>query len=284
VENPAAPDTAPSPIDTLAEQIAEDIREERLDLPGFPEAVLRVQRTMQSPDASADDVVRVLSSEPALAARALQIANSVQFRRAGAEVTDLRNAVSRLGFNLVRSIAVAHAIHQLRLRETYSPAARRELEAIWRRSIEVAATSFVIARHCTRVNPDQALLAGLLHVLGRLYIVMRAEGIGAAPDADLASWAAAHHAEIGRIILASWGLPESLQHALGHQDDLDYSGDEVGVTHVLIAAKRLTAEGGDDAADCPAIESIAAAGKMHPAEALQQHADELRELTRSFTC
>src|SRR5690606_22487453 len=113
--------------------------------------------------------------------------------------TDLRSAVSRLGFNLVRSIAVAHAIQQLRLRETYSPDARRELEAIWRRSIDVAAASYVIARHCTRVNPDQALLAGLLHVLGRLYIVMRAEGIDGPPDADLASWAAARHAEIGKL-------------------------------------------------------------------------------------
>src|SRR5690606_23080672 len=146
-------------------------------------------------------------------------------------------AVSRLGFNLVRSIAVAHAIHQLRLRETYSPSARMELESIWRRSIEVAAASFVIARYCTRVNPDQALLAGLLHVLGRPYIWTRAEGIGSAPDARLAEGAAAHRAEIGRIILASWELPDSLRHAVEHQDNLDYAADAITVTHVLIAAK-----------------------------------------------
>src|SRR5690606_5380024 len=132
VENAPATDLTESPLDTLAARIAEDIQEDRLELPGFPEPVLRVQRTMESPDASAEDVVRVLSSEPALAARALQIANSVQFRRRGSEVTDLKTAVSRLGFNLVRSIAVAHAIQQLRLRETYSPSAKAELESIWR--------------------------------------------------------------------------------------------------------------------------------------------------------
>ncbi|HEX6993749.1 MAG TPA: HDOD domain-containing protein [Gammaproteobacteria bacterium] len=272
-------------VDTLAARIAEDIaeaaREDRLELPGFPEAVLRIQRTMQTPDASADDVVRVLSAEPALAARALQIANSVQFRRTGAEVTDLRTAVSRLGFNLVRSIAVAHAIEQLRLRETYSASARRELESIWRSSIEVAAAAYVIAKHCARVNPDQALLAGLLHVLGRLYIVMRAEGIGGTPDAELASAAAQHQGEVGRLILASWGLPESLQRAVEHQDDLDYAGDPIEVTHVLIAAKHLTARREADAGTCGVIGRIAARG-THPASALEQHADELRELRRSL--
>ena len=279
-------ETTEQPIDTLAERIARDIaeaaREDRLELPGFPEAVLRVQRTMQLPDASVDDVVRVLSAEPALAARALHIANSVQFRRAGPEVTDLRTAVNRLGFNLVRSIAVAHAIQQLRLRETYSASARRELESIWRSSIDVAAAAYVIARHCTQVNPEQALLAGLLHVLGRLYIVMRAEGIGGARDTELASAAAAHQATIGKLILASWGLPESLQHAVEHQDDVDYAGDGIDVTHVLIAAKHLVSQQEADGSTCGVVDHIAAAGRAHPASALETHADELHELKRSL--
>lgn len=280
----AAVDMEPieSPIESLMAKIAEDIRDDRLELPGFPEAVLRVQRAMQSPDASAEDVVKVLSSEPALAARALQIANSVQFRRAGPEVADLRTAVSRLGFNLVRSIAVAYAIHQLRLRETYSPSARAEIEAIWRTSLKVAAACYVLAKHCTRVNPDQALLAGLLHVMGRLYIVMRAEGIGGAPDAELAKAAAAYQGEIARMLLASWGLPETLQHAVEHQDDLDHDAGTITVTDVLIAAKFLTDENAQEDVMCPVVDRLAAAAEKHPSEVLEEHAAELRSLTSSL--
>lgn len=275
--------SAESPLETLSEQIAEDICEDRLELPGFPEAVLRVQRTMQSPDVSAEEVVRVLSSEPALAARALQIANSVQFRRGGPEVTDLRTAVSRLGFNLVRSIAVAYAIHQLRLRETYSAAAKAEIEAIWRCSVQVAAASYVLAKHgVTGINADQALLAGLLHVIGRLYIVMRAEGIGGAADADLARAAEAYQGEIGRMILASWGLPEPLQHAVEHQDALDYAASNVTVTDVLIAAKYLMTHSGDEEVICTVLDRIAESSDSHPAEVLEEHASELRTLTSSF--
>lgn len=273
-----------SPLDSLAERIAEDIREDRLELPGFPEAVLRVQRTMQSPDASAEDVVKVLSSEPTLAARALQIANSVQFRRGGPEVTELRTAVSRLGFNLVRSIAVAYAIHQLRLRETYSASARAEIEAIWRCSLKVASASYVLARYGRAgVNPDQALLAGLLHVIGRLYIVMRAEGIGGAPDVELARAARAYQGEIARMLLASWGLPETLQHAVEHQDDLDYESDGVTITDVLIAAKYLTDENGHEDVMCPVLDKLAMVADKHPSEVLEEHAVELRALTSSLT-
>ena len=282
-EGTIATDMTESPFALLAERLAEDIREDRLELPGFPEAVLRVQRTIQSPDASAEDVVRVLSAEPALAARALQMANSAQFRRSGSEVTDLRTAVARLGFNLVRSLAVAYAIQQLRLRQAYSASVKAELESAWRSSITVAAACYVIAKHCVGVNPDEALLAGLLHVLGRLYIVMRASGICDAPDAELAKTAAAYQGEIGKLILAGWELPEALQHAVLHQDNVDYAGEAPGITDVLIAAKHLTAERPADDLQCPVAERLAALKGKHPAAVLAENAEELRRLTHSFT-
>src|SRR5690606_11659569 len=99
---------------------------------------------------------------------AVQMANAVQFRRSGPAVTDLKTAVARLGFNLVRSLAVAYAIQQLRLRGTYSPAAKAELESIWRTSIAVAVRCYVIAKHCAGGNPDAGPMAGLLPLLARL--------------------------------------------------------------------------------------------------------------------
>jgi HD-like signal output (HDOD) protein len=83
---------------SFVERLAQDLRDERLELPAFPEAVLRIQRVLQSPDTRTDDVVRILSSEPALAARLLRMANSAEFRRATQNITDLRQAVSRMGF------------------------------------------------------------------------------------------------------------------------------------------------------------------------------------------
>lgn len=274
----AVESAAPSFVDQMTAELEED----RLELPGFPEAVLRIQRTLQYPDATVDDVVKILASDPALAAEALRIANSVVFRRNDRDITDLRTAVNRMGFSLIRSISVAFAIRQLRLRETYSPAARAEVESIWRDSVATASICFVVARRCTKLSADQALLTGLLHVLGRLYIVMRTEASDDTVDPDALAAASASHAALGAAILKAWGLSEHLQHAVEHQDDVDYQGDDVSVTDVLIIAKLLAVSDAPYLPDCPALTRIAAAKEKNPIDVVVEHADEIRALRSSL--
>jgi HD-like signal output (HDOD) protein len=225
---------------SFVERLAQDLKDERLELPAFPEAVLRIQRALQSPDTTTEEIVRILSSEPALAARLLRMANSAEFRRVDQNITDLRKAVARMGFNMVRSVAVAFAMRQLRRKDTYSPTAQLALEQAWEDSLNCSATCFVIAKRFTRLNPDQALLTGLLHVLGRLYIIMRSKDAPELSDAEMRQVVDSWHASIGKAILESWGLPEELQHAVQHQEELDVGQEgDVSLTDVLVAAKLL---------------------------------------------
>ena len=267
--------TAQSVGFSFVEQLAQDLRDERLELPAFPEAVLRIQRALQSPDTSTDDVVRILSSEPALAARLLRIANSAEFRRADQDVTDLRKAVSRMGFNMVRSVAVAFAMRQLRRKDIYSPAAQAQLEQAWTDSVEVAAACFVIAKRFTRLNPDQALLTGLLHALGRLYIIMRSKDAEELSDTQMSEVFDGWHASIGKAILESWGLPESLQSAVEHQDQFDIELEgAVTLTDILISAKLLRA-GEQDAAKYPALRRVGVAAGDRAMSVMEEYAEEL---------
>jgi HD-like signal output (HDOD) protein len=268
---------------SFVERLAQDLRDERLELPAFPEAVLRIQRALQSPDTSTEDIVRILSSEPALAARLLRIANSAEFRRVDQEITDLRKAVSRMGFNMVRSVAVAFAMRQLRRKDTYSPAAQAELEQAWNDSLEASATCFVIAKRCTRLNPDQALLTGLLHVLGRLYIIMRSKDADELSDTEMREVIDGWHATIGKAILESWELPKALQNAVEHQDeyDTDFTGD-VSLADVLVAAKLL-AKGEDDGARFPALRRLGVAAADREVGVLEEFADELQSVRSSLS-
>jgi HD-like signal output (HDOD) protein len=251
------PTTSHAAAFSFVERLAQDLQDARFELPAFPEAVLRVQRALQSPETSAADIVAILSSDPGLAARVLRIVNSAAFKPASGEITDLRNAVSRLGFNTVRTVAIDFAMRQLRRRDAQSTMAREEIESISRDSLKVASVCYVIAKHYTRVNADQALLTGLLHGLGRLYIVMRAEETSDVTTVNIREVAAGWQATIGKAILESWGLPEALQHAVEHQDDHDsgpigteehagpgVAAGAVSLTDVLIAAKILTGENG----------------------------------------
>ena len=123
---------------SFVERLAQDLRDERLELPAFPEAVIRIQRVLQSPDTKTDDVVRILSSEPALAARLLRMANSAEFRRM--DQRHHRPAQSRRavwGSTWSAASSVAFAMRQLRRKDTYSPTAQLQLEQAWEESLDI---------------------------------------------------------------------------------------------------------------------------------------------------
>lgn len=289
------PTTAHNAAFSFVEQLAQDLQDARFELPAFPEAVLRIQRAMQSSDTTAGDLVRIMSSDPGLAAKVLRIANSAAFRPATGEITDLQNAVSRLGFNTIRTVAVTFAMRQLRHNDLRSPAARAEIETIWRDSLQIAAVCYVLARHYTRINADHALLTGLLHALGRLYIVMRAEEMTDMSEIDIREIADGWQASIGKAILESWGLPEPLQHAVEHQDDLDAEmrkADETGegetagavsLTDILVAAKVLTLQGGaPEAGAVPALRRLSEVKDKDASAVLTDYEEEIQELRLSL--
>jgi HD-like signal output (HDOD) protein len=271
---------------TFVERLALDLKDERLELPAFPEAVLRIQQALQSPDTHTNDIARILSSEPALAARLLRIANSAEFRRVDGEITDLRHAISRMGFNVVRSVAVAFAMRQLRKKEAYSASAQAELAATWKQSLEIASVCFVLAKQFTRVSPDQALLTGLLHVLGRLYIVMRAQDMKDVSDDEIKSVADHWHATIAKAILESWGLPEAMQTAIQHQDDIDGEFDgPVTLTDILISAKLLApgVELDSRQAACPALRRLAGGAGAKALNVVSDCSTEIKNIRASLS-
>src|SRR5439155_4123526 len=85
-----------------------------LDLPSFPDIAIRVRQVLADEDVTPEKVVRVVSAEPALAARLLHIANSAAISFSGKPETDtdLRTAVTREGVNSGRSAAIAFAVWQ----------------------------------------------------------------------------------------------------------------------------------------------------------------------------
>ena len=193
-----------------------------LDLPSFPDIAIRVRQVLADEDVTPEKVVRVVSSEPALAARLLHIANSAAISFSGRAVTDLRTAVARLGLNMVRSAAIAFAVWQLRKSEALK-GLEKQLEELWQSSTAVAAVAYVIARRLGGANADTALLAGLLHGVGKLYILSRAhqhQELLADPttySAIVRDW----HSNIAKALLEKWQMPGEIVMAVNECEDLD---------------------------------------------------------------
>ncbi len=244
--------------------LAAELSAGKVDLPSFPEVAVRVRRVLSDPNSSVEQVVRVVGSEPALAARLMRIANSASFNRSGRTVSDLRAAVSRIGYNMVRSASISFAMAQIRNSnklaglETY-------LDDLWHRSTAVAAFAFVLARTCTQTNPDEAMLTGMLHGIGKLYVLTRAVNhpeLFASPD-KLNEIVRDWHASIGKAILENWEFSESMAEAVGAQDDHErIEPSDPDLRDVIAVAIVLSSFPPEDPGVLAAMEAVPAAVRM----------------------
>jgi HD-like signal output (HDOD) protein len=220
--------------------LASELNSDTIELPGFPDVVARIQRALSDEKTSARDVVKLVASEPALAARLVQLANSAAFNKSGREVSDLKAAINSLGFNLVRGQATTFAMRQMEQQEWLKPI-RPVLSDIWKASNGVAALSFAVARRVAGVQPDESMATGLFHLIGKLYLFARARQESLNP-AEIADWETAlneWHATIGRTILDHWKIPTRVAEAVENQNaifDAD-NRDLTPLTRILCAAK-----------------------------------------------
>ena len=225
----------------FVQSLAAELSGGKVQLAGFPEIAARVQHVLADDDVSTDRVVKVISAEPVLAAQLLQISNSVALNPSGRHIADLKTAVARVGLNTVRTATIAFAVRQLRSAEELKPIAK-QLGALWERNVLVASLCYVLARRRSRVNPDTALLTGLLHGVGRLYIMTRAVR-HAALFANPSSYQLIErdwHLSIGTALLSNWGLATEIVVAV--RDSEDYAReprDTASLTDVLVAGNMI---------------------------------------------
>ena len=227
--------------------LAGELSKGHVDLPSFPEVTVRVRRVLSDSNSSVDQVVRVVGSEPALAARLLRISNSASLNRSGRVVTDLRTAINRIGYNMVRSASISFAMSQIRKSGKLQGLEVR-LTDLWERSTLVAAFAYVLARTCSRVNPDEAMLAGMMHAIGKLYVITRAVDhpelflSNDTLDDIVKDW----HASIGKAILENWAFPEATANAVGEQEDLEREDTGPPDLRDVVAVAILMANHRDD--------------------------------------
>ena len=221
--------------------LAKEMSAGKIELPGFPDIAIRVRRALQDEEVSAAKLVRVIGAEPSLTARLLQLANSAAINRGGTRINDLRTAITRVGFTLVRSSSIALAMAQMEHSQPLQ-AVKEPLRALWQRSALLAAMASVVARRLTTVNADAAALAGMVHGMGKLYILVRAVHFPGL-TADAASFLRIEqlwHANIAKAVLESWELADEVVAAVHQHEDLEYAHEgEADLTDVLLIANLL---------------------------------------------
>src|SRR6185312_6538633 len=226
---------------TFVQALAAELSGGKVELPGFPHIVQRVQHVLSNEKADASKVVRVIGSEPVLATQLVRMANSAALNPGGMPVTDLRAAVTRVGVDAVRQLREAPALRGLEM----------QLGVLWRRSVQVASLCFVVARRLTSVSADTALLAGLLQGIGRLYILTRASRHRSL-FCDAAAYQAIEHdwhLSIAAALLENWGIADEIVQAVHESENLEReSRGAPALPDVLVVGTLLADLNGDASA------------------------------------
>jgi len=281
IENIVAHDAAALEKDLAAVKL-----DQSLTLPGVPQIVTRVQQMLSDPDIGIPQLVPVINYEPVLVGRVLQMANSASLNPTRRQVTDLRTAVTRVGFDLLRSAALAYALRQVSQAHSVKDI-RPHLETLWERSAWTAAVSFVIARKFTRVNRDIAFLGGLMHGVGKLFILTRAAHFPfvlrdrTKYTSMLRKW----HPQFARSILTGWKMNDDVINAVTQYENLNREvvGDDPDLTDILATSYLVVGHAGRMQDLSMTVEKIAAFSRlrldiMAVEETLESAKEEIEDL------
>lgn len=191
----------------------------QLVFPTQVDVALRVQRALEDPDVHLQEAARIVANEPLLAAKTLAMANSAAIRQQGPEVGDLVRAVNRLGIGTLRTLAVTLVLRQI----IYAEPRRIEAHiaaALWVHAIHIAALASTLARRTRTLNPQEALVAGLLHDIGHFYLLSRSHLYPMLLDRAHPASALVYtdHAYVSRAVMKSLDVPQIIIEATEESD------------------------------------------------------------------
>jgi putative nucleotidyltransferase with HDIG domain len=229
---------------SLAARLEREIREGRVELPVLPQAAVEVQELIAR-DAGLPAIVRAIEREPIVAAALVKYANAAVY--AGLrDVTDLQQAIARLGLDSVRETVVS-----LSARAAFkadNPAQAKYYSTIWTHSLTTAVAARRLAEFVS-VPKETAFLAGLLHDIGRICVLRGITTLRTRdpkgfvlPDNTIGEFTDALHCAMGEVLCQAWNIPVELSDAIKRHHDVNLTEPKDTLAAVVQVADLMAAK------------------------------------------
>lgn len=213
----------------------------------LPQVVHQVMELSLSPTASASDLERVISVDPGMSSRVLNIVNSAYYGLPR-KIASVKEAVIFLGFKAIRHIAMSAGVFEMFVGKADHQNLRRR--AWWCHSLDTALCARLIGSQLPNSVPGETYTAGLLHDIGKPLLdryggcsydeVEKLIQQGVPPlEAERAVYGC-DHAELGHAVSLHWRFPENLAQAIGcHHQDFSEELEDPQLTAVTSLANYL---------------------------------------------
>jgi putative nucleotidyltransferase with HDIG domain len=200
------------------------------DLPTIPVVATKVMQLIESESATSEELAKVVSADPAVAARVLKISNS-SFYGCQRQIQTLSHAIMILGFSTLKSLVVAASIKQV-----YKPYGLTE-KMLWEHSFGAGLAARIIAGTTRLVNEEEAFLGGLFHDIGKIIMntidSQQFQAVMQRCYNEKISFQAAErqtypysHAEVGALVIKKWNFPDILMSAVEKHHTFNFSEEE----------------------------------------------------------
>lgn len=232
-------------VNAVLSELTTDISSNKLQLPSPPDLLIKVRAIISDEDSSLEDLVDLVKLDSNISGRLIKVSNSALLG-SRVHVTDVKSAITRLGSSKVQSLITSLIITQnfikykVHILEDY-------FNQTWQQSNNVAAISYVLAAKKTKLDPEQALLAGMVHNMGILPLMLRLNKIPLLEnDPELLKKVASVvipklYPSAGKLILDNWNFsPAIAQVSLTHNNLQRESTGKINLNDITLIAYELS--------------------------------------------
>jgi HD-like signal output (HDOD) protein len=231
-------------VNAVTKTLTQDIKNNKLDLPSPPELLISIRQLGANPDTTTNDIADLVKHDVNISGRLIKIANCALFTSRH-QVSTVQAAITRLGQKKVQSLVTGLVIGQQIMRSK-----TKGLEAFckqsWQDSNNVAALCYVLAQKKTKLDPEQALLAGIVHNIGSLPLTLKLNTIPALKEQPKIMGLVADvvipklYPKAGQLIMQSWHFaPEIIVVAREHLNLARTGSDNIELADLVLIAHQL---------------------------------------------
>lgn len=225
----------------ILETLQSRLHRDQIEVPLLPEVASKVIRLTQDKQSDAEDLARLIQSDPPLAGQVMRIANSALYSP-NTSLVSLQQAIARLGMGVISDIALAASVNSKMFDAPgYSHFIGQQLKF----SLHCGVWAKEVARVCRR-NVEAAFLAGLLHNIGRPVAIQailetaRLRQIKLA-QADVLALASQFERALSIKVVHFWNMPSAVCEVVTHFDDYEQAGHGQDQTLIVVAGARFAA-------------------------------------------
>ncbi|CAN2039001.1 HDOD domain-containing protein [Candidatus Magnetomoraceae bacterium gMMP-15] len=194
--------------------INEYLVSEKTHLPAFNKTSMRIQQEINKKNPNIKAIEKMIICDQALTGQVLRMANS-SFYRGLKKVSTIQNAIVRLGINEIANIATL--IGHKKIFKSKDPFLNELMKKLWQHSVGCAIASQWLAKFSGFTSlSHEAFVAGLLHDVGKLFILTVIESIKLSgkikfnPPKTLINEAMISlHTNQGYSLMKNWNIPEN---------------------------------------------------------------------------